>query len=221
MPAGIITALEIQKRNKERVNIYLDNEYAFSLDVMQAALLRKGQALTEAEVTALQDDDAIGQAVDRAVRFLAYRPRSEQEVRRNLSDKDIPQAVIDAAVDRLHNLGYLDDRAFALFWIENRSTFKPLSPRALRYELRQKGIADTIITDLLADVDAYEAAYQAARKRLQRLRGTDRSTFRSKINTFLQSRGFTYDIIRDITQQLIEELESEDLAYFKDLSDEE
>lgn len=221
MPAGIITALEIQKRNKERVNVYLDNEYAFSLDVMQAALLRKGQALSEAEVTALQDDDAIGQAVDRGVRFLAYRPRSEQEVRRNLSDKDIPQAVIDAAVDRLHNLGYLDDRAFALFWIENRSTFKPLSPRALRYELRQKGVADPIITDLLADVDAYDAAYQAARKRLQRLRGTDRSTFRSKINAFLQSRGFTYDIIRDITQQLIEELESEDLAYFKDLSDEE
>lgn len=221
MPAGIITALEIQKRNKERVNVYLDNEYAFSLDVMQAAMLRKGQTLTEAEVTALQDDDAVIKAVDRALRFLAYRPRSEQEVRRNLTEKEIPEVVIDAAVDRLRNLGYLDDRAFALFWIENRSTFKPLSPRALRYELRQKGVADTIISDLLADVDAYDAAYQAARKRLQRLRGTDRSTFRSKINTFLQSRGFTYDIIREITEQLIEELESEDLAYFKDLSDEE
>lgn len=221
MPAGSITALEIQKRNKERVNVYLDNEYAFSLDVMQAAMLRKGQTLTEAEVTALQDDDAVVKAVDRALRFLAYRPRSEQEVRRNLTEKEIPEAVIDAAVDRLRNLGYLDDRAFALFWIENRSTFKPLSPRALRYELRQKGVPDTIISDLLADVDASDAAYQAARKRLQRLRGTDHSTFRSKINTFLQSRGFTYDIIREITEQLIDELESEDVAYFKDLSDEE
>lgn len=221
MPAGIITLLEIQKRNKERVNVYLDNEYAFSLDVMQAATLRKGQALTEAEVTALQDDDAIGLAVNRAVRFLAYRPRSEQEVRRNLAEKDIPAAVIDAAVARLEGLGYLDDRAFAAFWIENRSTFKPLSPRALRYELRQKGVAEAIISELLVDVDVHEAAYKAAQKRLQRLRGSDYATFRSKINTFLQSRGFTYDTIREVTEQLIEEIENEDLEYFKDTSDEE
>jgi regulatory protein len=221
MPSGIITALEIQKGNKERVSIYLDGEYAFSLDIIRAAALRTGQALSEAEVAALRDEDAVGQAVDRAVRFLAYRPRSEHEVRRNLAEKDVLPPVIDAAVRRLQALGYLDDRAFAAFWIENRSTFKPLSPRALRYELRQKGVDAALIDELLADMDAHDAAYRAAHKRLSRLRGSDPHTFRSKISAFLQGRGFSYATIRQVTEQLLTEIETQDEDYFQVPSDEE
>ncbi|MCI0353322.1 MAG: hypothetical protein L0Z53_28210, partial [Acidobacteriales bacterium] len=79
----VITALEVQKKNKERVSVYLDGEYAFSLSLVEAARLRKGQALAEDDIHALQGQDEIGKAVDRAARFLAYRPRSVQEVRRN------------------------------------------------------------------------------------------------------------------------------------------
>ncbi len=221
MPAGIITAIEIQKRNKERVNVYLDGEYAFSLEAIKAAALRKGQTLTEAEVNALRDEDEIGQAVDRAARFLSYRPRSTAEVRRNLADKDTPEPVIEAAVQRLNNMGYLDDRAFAKFWIENRTMFKPLSPRALRYELRQKGVPAPVIEELLAEVDARETAERAARTRLNRLRGSDHDTFRAKLSAFLQQRGFSYDTIRDVTEQLIEEINTEDETYFREATNEE
>lgn len=221
MPAGIITAIEIQKRNKERVNVYLDGEYAFSLEAIKAAALRKGQTLTEAEVNALRDEDEIGQAVDRAARFLSYRPRSTAEVRRNLAEKDTPEPVIEAAVQRLNKMGYLDDRAFAKFWIENRTMFKPLSPRALRYELRQKGVPAPVIDELLAEVDARETAERAARTRLNRLRGSDHDTFRAKLSAFLQQRGFSYDTIRDVTEQLIEEIDTEDEAYFREATNEE
>lgn len=221
MPAGIITAIEIQKRNKERVNVYLDGEYAFSLEAIKAAALRKGQTLTEAEVNALRDEDEIGQAVDRAARFLSYRPRSTAEVRRNLADKDTPEPVIEAAVQRLNKMGYLDDRAFAKFWIENRTMFKPLSPRALRYELRQKGVPAPVIDELLAEVDARETAERAARTRLNRLRGSDHDTFRAKLSAFLQQRGFSYDTIRDVTEQLIEEIDTEDETYFREATNEE
>lgn len=221
MPAGIITAIEIQKRNKERVNVYLDGEYAFSLEAIKAAALRKGQTLTEAEVNALRDEDEIGQAVDRAARFLSYRPRSTAEVRRNLADKDTPEPVIEAAVQRLNKMGYLDDRAFAKFWIENRTMFKPLSPRALRYELRQKGVPAPVIDELLAEVDVRETAERAARTRLNRLRGSDHDTFRAKLSAFLQQRGFSYDTIRDVTEQLIEEIDTEDEAYFREATNEE
>lgn len=216
MPAGIVTALEIQKRNKERVNVYLDGEYAFSLDMMKAATLHKGQQLTEAEITALRDEDDVVRAFDRAIRFLAYRPRSTEEVRRNLADKAIPETVIETAIARLHQRGYLDDRAFAAFWIENRSQFKPLSPRALRYELRQKGVPPGIIDELLVSVDAGDAAYLAAQSRTNRLRGSSREVFRQKLMRFLQGRGFSYDVIRDVTDQLIEELEIENPNFFSD-----
>ncbi|MBZ0304093.1 MAG: RecX family transcriptional regulator [Anaerolineae bacterium] len=214
-----ITALEIQQKNKERVNVYLDHEYAFSLDVMMAAALHKGQELTEAEIAVLKDQDAVSRAVDRAVRFLSYRPRSVAEIRRNLADKQIPDVVIDAAVERLKGLGYVDDGAFARYWVENRNTFKPLSPRALRYELREKGVANADINAALSDLDAQDAAYRAAQAQVRRYRSTSRMAFRNKLGPFLQRRGFGYDVIRDVVEQLIAEIELEDPDYF--IADEE
>lgn len=212
----VVTALEIQKGNKERVSVYLDGEYAFSLDVMKAAALRKDQELTAAEIAALRDEDEVIRAFDRAIRFLAYRPRSTQEVCRHLAEKEVPAAVIDVTVTRLTERGYLDDRAFAVFWLENRGQFKPLSPRALRYELRQKGISGAIIDELLVTVDADDSAYRAAQSRLRRWRGSSREQFRVRVAAFLQGRGFSYATIRDVTDQLIDEIETEHTDYFVD-----
>jgi regulatory protein len=214
MPSGTITALEVQKRNKERVNVYLDDEYAFSLEALKAASLRKGQTLTETEVDALRGEDEVARAVETAARFLAYRPRSVAEVRRNLVEKDTPDEVIDAALQRLHDMRYLDDHAFATFWVENRSQFKPLSPRALRYELRQKGVADTIISEVLSSVNPHESAYRAAESHARRLRGNSKDVFRHKLDVFLQRRGFSHQAAREVIEQLIEDLEAADEDYF-------
>jgi regulatory protein len=213
---GTITTIEIQKRNKERANVYLDGDYAFSLSLVEAAQLRKGQTLSDAEVSRLREADAITRAVDQAARFLAYRPRSIEEVHRNLTAKQFPPAVIDSALDRLESLGYLDDEAFARFWLENRQTFKPRSPRALRYELRQKGVADSIIDAVLADMDVQEAAYRAAQERIRRLKGLDRKAFRQKLGGFLHRRGFSYGVSHAVIQQLESELVEEDPEFFVD-----
>jgi regulatory protein len=212
---SVITALEAQKRNKDRVNVYLDDEYAFSLDIMAAAQLTKGQHLTDAEIAMLQAQGEVSKAVERAVRFLSYRPRSIAEVRRNLAEKQTPAAVIDAAVERLNSLGYLDDRAFAAFWVENRSTFKPLSQRALRYELRQKGVARADIDAALAHLDEEETALQAARTQIRRLRRRTQDQFRAKMSAFLQRRGFGYSVIESVTETVIAEIENEDPDYFE------
>ncbi|HEX2619589.1 MAG TPA: RecX family transcriptional regulator [Phototrophicaceae bacterium] len=211
---GVITTLEVQKRNKERVNVYLDGEYSFSTTLIDAARLRKGQTLTDAEIAALRVEDAIAKAVDSAVRFLAYRPRSVAEIQRNLAEKSIDELVITAAIDRLSTLGYLDDEAFARFWVDNRTAFKPLGPSALRYELRQKGIAEGIIEEILDQLDATASARQAASGQIRRLRGSDQRTFRQKLGSFLQRRGFGYDVISEVVSAWIEELEATD--YFAD-----
>lgn len=211
----VITALEVQKRNKDRVNVYLDDEFAFGLPIMEAAKLRKGQTLTSTEIDALTDEDAIQKAVDRAMDYLSYRPRSTQEVRQNLVKKEIPESVIDIAISRLERLGYLDDVAFARFWIENRDNFKPMSPRALRYELRQKGVEDNVLDSLLDEiVDVHESAYRAIEKRKWRFKGKTRQEFKHKLSGTLQRRGFYYGVISDVIQQLMEELEEEDPDYF-------
>ena len=211
---GVITALEVQKKNKQRVNVYLDGEFAFGLSLVDAAKLRKGQTLNDAEIAALRDEDAVVQAVDRAARFLAYRPRSVYEVRQNLEQKETPEAVIEVALNRLTEMGYLDDEAFARYWIQNRNEFKPLSPKALRFELRKKGVPPAIISDVLEELEGDELAYRAAQGRTNRLRGVQRSEFRPKMAAFLQQRGFTYTTIRDVVERLIEDIEAQDPEYF-------
>lgn len=214
MESGTITRLEVQKRNDQRVNVYLDDSYAFSLTLDEAIRLRKGQVLTAAEIEALRNEDDLIKAVDRAARFIAYRPRSEKEVRRNLSDHDVDDAVVDGAIERLYGLGYLDDRAFAAFWIKDRLTFKPASPRALRYELRQKGISDEIIAECLAEVEADDAAYRAAQSQVRKLSRLDKQGFRTKLSGFLQRRGFSYSETRTAVERTIEELEEENPDIF-------
>lgn len=212
---GVITALEVQKRNKKRVNVYLDDEYVFSLSLDEAARLHKGQVLSEADIEKLRDQDEVSRAFDRAARFLSYRPRSTHEVRQNLLQKSVPPAAIDAALERLSALGYLDDRAFAEFWVRERNAFKPLSPKALRFELRKKGVPDSIVNEVLTEVDAEETAYNAALSQSRRLRGSDRRTFRDKLYAFLQRRGFSYSTARTIIRRLTEELNAEE-GFFAD-----
>jgi regulatory protein len=200
--AGTITALVVQKRNKERVNVYLDGEFAFGLAMIEALKLHKGQHLDDDEIARLQALDEIEVAHERALDFLSYRPRSAEEVRRRLREKKISETAIETVVGRLERAGLLDDRAFTRFWIENREQFKPRGARALRYELRQKGVPDAIIEDALSDFDEQDAAYRAARARVRRYAQADQQTFRKRLGDHLTRRGFAYSTVRDVLDRL-------------------
>ena len=204
---GTITALEIQKRNKERVDVYLDGEYAFPLALIEAAKLSRGQVLSDDEIKALQAADAIAVAVDQSVRFLSYRPRSVEEIRRYLQQKKVDAVAIEAAIAQLEKLGYVDDLAFARFWVSNRDEFRPKGPLALRQELRQKGISNAIVDQVLADVDFTDAAERVARQLVKRLANADRRTFQTRMYEHLARRGFTSDTVQDVIALLLEELE--------------
>lgn len=210
MAEGVITSIEVQKRNKERANIYIDGQFAFALSLIEAAGLRKGQQLSAQQIDKLKQEDAVIKAVDRALRFLSYRPRSIQEVQRNLAAKDIPPDVVDSAVQRLCSMGYLDDHAFARYWVENRSSFKPLGPGALRHELRTKGVDPDIISEVLeTELDTDAAAYAAASRQAPRLRGLSRRDFRQKLGNFLQRRGFNYGTARAALDRVMSEMDEQ------------
>jgi regulatory protein len=214
-----ITALEVQKHDKERVNVYLDGEFAFGLPVIDAVRLQKGQLLSEEDIAALQVIDDVTRAFDQAMSLLARRPYSTAEIRRYLESKKIAPPVIDEALARLTQFGYLDDRAFASFWIESRERFRPRGPRALQYELQQKGIPSDIIAASLEYLDAHESARRAAGEKTHRLRGQTRAEFQNKLGAFLVRRGFSYDIAREVMDQLISELDDEDPEFFASESD--
>jgi regulatory protein len=211
---GIVTGLEVQKRNKKRVNVFVDGEFAFGASLDDAARLKKGQEISDATIQLLRDQDAINHAMDAAARLLAARPRSVQEIRKRLQEKDTPPTVIDSALEKLSAMGYLDDHAFAAFWVQERNTHKPISPRALRYELRQKGVEDPIIAEVLGDIDPEESAYRAVKDRATRLRGYTRREFRDKLSGILGRRGFNYSVTRSVLRRLMDEIESDHPSFF-------
>ena len=210
----VITALKTHRRNKERVKLYLDDEYAFQLPLLDAASLRCGQELGQQEVSALIEASALQNAYDRATRFLAHRPRSTEEVRRYLVSKEVGQSVIAVVLERLQERAWIDDAEFARYWVDQRQRHKPMAARALRYQLRQKGVAEVVIDEALDSLDETDAAYRAAQSRLSRYRGQTPRAFRQKLGGALMRRGFDAETVRDITLRCLQELDETDSDYF-------
>lgn len=204
--AGTITALRIQKRNRERVNVYLDGAFAFALPILTATRLRRGQYLSDADIGQLQAQDAEQRAYERCLRYLARRSRSVAEIRRYLERIGASAATVEAVIGRLTAAGYLDDRAFAAAWVADRERLRPRSQAALRQELRQKGIADAVIAEALQGLDDQEAAYRAALPRARRLAQLDSRAFRQKLGSFLLRRGFSHEVVWPVVAQLWREV---------------
>lgn len=202
-----ITALEPQKRNPRRVNVYLDGEFAFGLAAIVAAWLKVGQELDEEKLARLQNEDAGEVAYQKALHFLGYRPRSSAEVRQNLDRRGMAGELIDATVARLQENGLLDDAQFARQWVENRDEFRPRSQAALRLELRRKGLDDEVIQAALeTGVDEDALARQAARKQAHRYAGLEWQEFRQKLSGFLARRGFSYEVIAPVLSEVWQEI---------------
>ena len=204
-----VTALTRQKRNKERVNVYLDGTYAFGLTLITAVQLRLGQELTEADIDALKVEDGYEMAKQKAINFISYRPRSVSEVRQNLAAKEFSQATIDQVVERLQALDLLNDAAFVQYWLEQRNSFKPRSQMALRGELLKKGVSLETINDAITDVDETAVALLAAQKQQHRWRSLSEPEFRQKAGGFLQRRGFGYGIVKETLDAIWDAFELE------------
>jgi regulatory protein len=197
-----ITAIQVQKRAPNRVNIYLDGEFAFGLARIVAAWLRVGQELDERKIEQLQAEDARERALQQALLFLSYRARSESEIRRNLQKHEIPEAVIEETLEKLRKDGFANDGEFAKAWVENRSAFRPRSRRLMAMELRQKGLDDEAAKSALENVDDEALAYEAAIKRAARYKDLEWIEFRKKLSDFLARRGFSYGVTAAVAARI-------------------
>ncbi len=189
-----ITALTAQKNSPNRVNVYLDGEFAFGLARITAAWLKIGDELSDEKIAKLLDGDSRERAYQQAMLFLSYRARSESEIRQNLKKHEYSEWVIEHTLERLRAAGLANDNEFARAWVENRSTFRPRSKKALAMELRQKGLDNETIEASLSGVDEEALAYETGLKRVSRLKGLERSEFRKKLSEFLVRRGFSYSV---------------------------
>jgi len=204
-----ITTIEAQKKNPNRVNIHLDDQYAFGLSRIVAAWLQPQQFLTDEKIAALQMEDTQEVALQKALHFLGYRARSSQEVRDNLQKHEIPESVIELTLEKLRENNLLNDQEFAKNWVENRNTFRPRSRRVLAMELRRKGLDDETVQQVLdANTGEDALAMEAARKYLRKVHALEWQEFRQRLGGFLGRRGFSYEVCSQVVRLLWNELHS-------------
>ncbi len=204
--AGTITALKVQKKNRDRVSVYLDGRFAFGLPAIVAVRLKPGMFLSDAEIQALQEQGGAEDAYNQALDYLAYRPRSRAEMIAYLRRRGGTDDQIQEVTARLERAGLLDDLAFAQFWIENRERFRPRGTRALRYELQSKGVSNEVIEQALEGVDTWAGAYRSASKKAPHLAHLERPAFIRKLIDYLARRGFDYDLAQEVAEQCWAEL---------------
>ena len=186
--------------------MFLDGQFAFGLALEVASGLRVGQELSEEAIAQLQDHETVVRARQSAFRFISYRPRSIAEVRRNMLGKGYEEAIVETIINDLVEREYLDDEAFAAFWVEQRETFKPRSRLALRQELYEKGVPRDVASRAISDVDETEAADRAAEKRAYRWSNYDEEAFLEKMIGYLRRRGFNYRTARKAAERAWQKL---------------
>jgi regulatory protein len=146
-------------------------------------------------------------ALKRAFRFLSYRPRSEAEVRIKLTQSGFSQEVVAATLEKLHSLNFLNDEAFARGWAQGRAEGRGYGPLRIERELRQKGVANNLIRQVVDETYGREEGKETARELLEK-RYRDKDLADTKILRraigFLKRRGYRDSVIAEIVGRSVE-----------------
>lgn len=198
-----VTRLVQGKKNPNRVNLYLDGEFAFALSIDEVARhsLKKGLELTPEKIQLLKDADFEDKVYAKVLNFLSFRPHSVKEVRDRLYKYEVKDKLLqDKVIGRLLEKGYLDDLSFARWFVESRNTHRPRSARQLSAELGRKGISREIIAKVTPEFAGDEETIMALLdKRLGARRQLEKAE-KQQIYGFLARRGFAWEKLSKVVK---------------------
>jgi len=208
----IITKIQAQKKNKNRVNIFINHQYAFSINKKTDAYLIVGNELCCAEIEQLKQTDDINNAYQRSIFYLKFRRRSRLEIVRYLKQKLFLPEVISKTVKKLESNGYINDYEFSRQWIEGRLQNRPMGQFGLAWELKQKGIDEDIIEKTVSVVNEDKVAWRAIKPKLKFWESLKEKEFKRKVFNYLKQRGFKYHICKEVYESAWETICSSGLV---------
>lgn len=193
-----ITNIKQQVKRSDRYSVFVDGKYAFSLSesALLESKLASGQELDKAqleEYKRLSSDDKL---YNQALRYVAMRPRTEWEIRFYLERKKAAPPLVDSILNKLSNIGLIDDVKLARAFVNDRCLLRPTSRRKMTMELRKKHVADDIIEEALSgdsETDRTALREVVQRKRLQAKYQDD-----LKLMQYLVRQGFSYNDIKSV-----------------------
>lgn len=197
----LVTGIERQKNHPGRFSLFVDGEFVMGLrtDVMLASGLRKGDTVTPELIVRLRSQESLAEARELATRYAGRRRRTEEEVRRKLTGKEIPPDIAEMVIGSLKDSNVLDDRAYIRAFVHDSGLGKPAGSRLILTRLRGKGISEELLREVLPEcLPAGEEAELAKRvavsyaDRLGRSRKQHTAVqIRALLFRYLSQRGFS------------------------------
>lgn len=195
-----ITTIRQAVKNPNRVNVFLNEKFAFSLDITQCTNfnLKVGQKLNAKKIQEYQRASETGKLYQKTLKWILMRPRSIKETRDYLYGKqkvEITEQDIEMIIKKLEKKKYLNDWEFAKYYVENRFIKKGISTRRLENELQKKGVESEIISQIL------ELGMRDDAQEIQKIIRKKRTKYNDeKLISYLVRQGFDFEMVQNLVQ---------------------
>jgi regulatory protein len=202
-----ISEIKRQKKNPNRVSVYIEGKYSFSLDydTLMASQLHVGDAVTDEKRNDLLQNDEFPRARDYAYSLLSYRDRTEYEIKDRLLTKGFKENSVKRVVSFLKERHLIDDCQFARKWVDDILLSRPMGKIRVVHELINRRIKGSIIEEVCEEKFSpgkeLELARRAAEKKIHSLEHYQGEVVQEKIFRFLKNRGFDFEIIKDLMKE--------------------
>lgn len=208
---GIITKIEAQKKNNDRVNIYVDEKFFMAIykELVFTFNLKKGQEIDPNYLKNILDDEMYMKAKNKALNILSKASQSEKQIKQKLS-KDFDEDTIDRVLKFLQKYKFVDDEDLANRIVSTNVNLNKYGKNKIKQNLYNKGIDKNIIEQAIDEIDSdkeLENAFYLAKKRYERVKNEDSRKAYQKIGNHLAYKGFNYDIIKKVLNKLFNDID--------------
>ena len=204
---AIITKIEQQKKNQDRVNIYVNDEFftAIYKELVFTFNLKKGDKIDENNLKTILDDEMYLKAKNKALNILSKADQSEKKIREKLHD-DFEESTIDKVIEFLKRNKFIDDNLLAQKIVNTNLNLNKCGKNRIKQNLYNKGLDASSIIEAMSEIDSdieFENAMHLAKKRYERVKNEDSRKIYQKLSQHLAYKGFDYDIIKRVLNKLL------------------
>ena len=203
-----ITKIEIQKRNKERVNLFLDDEYAFSLstELVYKEALKVNEEVDSKKLGVLAEREGLIRCKDSALRIIERSYKTEKEVRDKLSLKGYEDNAINKSIEFLKEYNFINDIKYTKAFIKDK--LNSSGSNKIKYTLIQKGISKELIEEELSNLNEdneKKVAIDLAKKKFMIIKKRENDNYKisGKLYRYLLSKGYGYDIVNEVVKEVM------------------
>ena len=204
---AVITKIEAQKKNKDRVNIYINDEFFMSVftELVYTFNLKKGVEIDKDNLKDLLDNDMYIKAKNKALNILSKADQSEKKIKEKLSS-DFEDSTIEKVLQFLKDNKFIDDKLLAQKIVNTNVNLNKCGKNKIKQNLYNKGIDSESISEAISNIDSnieFENAMHLAKKRYERIKNDDKRKIYQKLSQHLAYKGFSYDIIKSVLNKIL------------------